>query len=225
MSTAIELFFDPVCPFCWMTSRWIEEVRPRLDLAVTYRPISLRMLNPDEDPDGAMAGVHDRGLELLRVVVAVAETHGQGAVGPLYTALGNAIHEQPVGQDVTVEGFEDVARVQVDRPADLPGLLRDLGLDEDLASATSDVSRDVAIRASTELALERAGDDVGTPIITFGPPDGPSLFGPILSELPRGDEAVRLFEATRTLAEHRPFTEFKRSLRAMPDVAALARIR
>ena len=99
------------------------------------------------------------------------------------------------------------------------------GCPRTLADAATDERFDAAIRASTETAQERAGDDVGTPIITFGPPSGPSFFGPVLSEVPRGDEAIALFEATRTLAEHRPFTEFKRSLRDLPDTEALAGIR
>jgi 2-hydroxychromene-2-carboxylate isomerase len=221
MSTHVELFFDPVCPFCWMTSRWIEEVADHADVSVSYRPISLRMLNPDDDTEEPMGALHLRGLELLRVVQAVDEAHGGAAVARLYAALGEAIHEQPV--DAASE-FTDVARTQADRPDDLRAILRELGLPEDLADATGDDRHDAAIRASTELAQERAGDDVGTPVVTFEPPDGPSFFGPIMSEFPRGPEAVRLFEATRTLAEHRPFTELKRSLRRMPDTAALDRV-
>jgi hypothetical protein len=222
MTTHVELFFDPVCPFCWMTSRWIEEVTDHADVAVSYRPISLRMLNPDDDTEEPMGALHLRGLELLRVVQAVDEAHGGPAVARLYAALGEVIHEQPV--DVGDPEFADVARVQADRPDDVRTILGDLDLPEDLADAAGDDRHDVAIRASTELAQERAGDDVGTPIVTFGPPDGPSFFGSIMSDFPRRDEAVRLFEATRVLAEYRPFTEFKRSLRAMPDTAALARV-
>lgn len=223
MPTTVELFFDPGCPFCWMTSRWLEEVRRQTELTVTYRPISLRMLNPDEDPVTPLAALHQRGLELLRVAVAVNERHGDAAVATFYTALGEDLHERPVRGEV--DGFEDVAREQAQRPADLPAMLRSLDLDADLATAADDPAYDAAVRTSTEVALERAGGDVGTPVLTFGPPDGPSFFGPILSELPRGAEAVRLFEATRVLAEHRPFTEFKRSLRALPDTAALADVR
>lgn len=223
MPATVELFFDPVCPFCWLTSRWIEEVRRRIEPGVTYRPISLRMLNPDVDADGPMGALHGRGLELLRVVAAVDQRYGDEQVAQLYTALGQAIHGQPTGADV--QEFEDVARAQLARPADLPGLLAGIGLPTELADAVRDEGYDDAIHRSTELALERVGGDVGTPVSTFDPPDGPSFFGPILSELPVGDEAVRLFEATRVLAEHRPFTEFKRSLRAMPDVPALAGLR
>jgi hypothetical protein len=224
VTTHLELFFDPGCPFCWVTSRWLEEVRLHADVAVTYRPISLAMLNPDEDRSEPLGALHQRGLELLRVAVATAESHGDEAVARLYTALGTALHEVAV-EDVPIEDFGDVARVQADRPTDLRALLAGLDLPPELADAASDTGFDDPIRKSTEIALERAGDDVGTPIVTFGPPDGPSFFGPILSEVPRGEEAVRLFEATRVLAEHRPFTEFKRSLRALPGTTALAGLR
>ncbi len=221
--TAVELFFDPVCPFCWVTSRWLEEVATVSgEVAVTYRPISLRLLNPDEDPAGAMGAAHERGLELLRVAVAVGEQHGDEAVARLYTAFGTAIHEQPVPG---VAEFEDVARVQATRPADLRALLRELDLPEDLADAAGDTRHDAAIAASTRTALDRAGEDVGTPVLAIDPPDGPAFFGPIISEVPRGDEAVALFHAVRTLAGYRPFAEFKRSLRALPEVAALAELR
>ena len=222
MTADLELFFDPVCPFCWVTSRWVEEVRRRRPLAVRYRPISLRMLNPDKSLDEPMGALHQHGLELLRVVQAVADGEGEEAVGTLYTALGTAIHEQPAGD---ADDFEAVAAQQVGRPEDLAGLLEGVGLRAELAAAASDDSLDAAIRDSTETALDRAGGDVGTPVLSFGPPDGPSFFGPVLSEIPRGEHAVQLFDATRTLAEHRPFTELKRPLRELPDVPALAALR
>jgi 2-hydroxychromene-2-carboxylate isomerase len=224
LPTSVELYFDPVCPFCWVTSRWIEEVATHTGLAVTYRPISLRVLNADEDPTEPLGALHVRGHELLRVVAAAAEQHGDAVVGPLYTAIGRAIHEQPV-DDATVEGFGDVARIQTGRPDDLLALLRQVGLPEGLAAAIGDEGYDDTIRKSTEVALERAGADVGTPVLTIGPPDGPSFFGPILSEVPTGDDAVRLWEAVSTLAAYRPFTEFKRSLRELPDTLALSGLR
>ena len=237
MPVDLELFFDPVCPFCWVTSRWIEEVRERTGIVVRYRPISLRMLNPDEPADSPMGAVHRRGLELLRVVQAAAEAGGvevggvevggveaggDDAVARLYTLLGQAIHERGVAG---ADDFPEVAAVQAQRPEDLRALLRTAGLPEALAEASSDTSFDPAIKDSTETAKERAGEDVGTPVLTFGPPDGPSFFGPILSQIPRGEQAVELFEATRTLAVHRPFTELKRSLRELPEVPALAGLR
>jgi 2-hydroxychromene-2-carboxylate isomerase len=218
----LELFFDPVCPFCWVTSRWIEEVLERTGTTVRHRPISLRMLNPDEAPDSPLGLVHARGLQLLRVVQAAADTAGDEAVARLYTLLGQAIHEQGVAD---AEDFGAVAAVQSNRPQDLRRVLREAGLPEALAEAANDPTFDAAIKHSTETARARAGEDVGTPVLTFDPPDGPSFFGPILSEVPRGDRAVELFEATRTLAEHQPFTELKRSLRELPEVAALASLR
>lgn len=227
VNAQLDFFFDPACPFAWMTSRWVEEVRVvgastgRLDLTVRYRPIALRLLNPDTDPDTPIGALHRRGLQLLRVVRAVGERHGEEAVGDLYTALGTAIHEQPT----TATEFQGIANEQAARPADLAALLRSLDLDEDLAGAADDERHDEAITASTEEALARVGGDVGTPILTFGPPDGPSFFGPVISERPRGVAALELFEATRTLAGYAPFAELKRSLCVFPATAAFAQLR
>jgi hypothetical protein len=223
-ATRVELFFDPGCPFCWVTSRWLEEVQRHGAAAITYRPISLAMLNPEEDRDEPLGALHTRGLELLRVVEAVAETQGTDAVARLYTAYGTALHETPVAA-TAVEGFDDVAREQASRPTDLGALLASIDLPVSLAGAATDEGFDEAIRKSTEVALERAGDDVGTPVVTLDPPDGPSFFGPILSEVPRGEQALELFAAVRTLAAYRPFTELKRSLRELPDTRALAPLR
>lgn len=216
----VELFFDPVCPFCWVTSRWLVDVQGQRDLRVRWSPISLAILNEGQEPGTAMADLHARGHELLRVATAIDEQHGNEAVGRFYTAVGTAIHEVAVPGDE----FEDVARAQATRP-ELGEVLAGLDLPAELAAATSETSYDEVIRASTQTARDRAGDDVGTPILTFGPPDGPSFFGPVLSEAPTGDRAVELYDALRTLAEHRPFTELKRSLRTLPATAALAGLR
>ncbi len=220
-ATSIELFFDPMCPFCWLTSRWLEDVRGERDLDVTWRPISLAMLNPDEDPASGMGSGHARGLELLRVVEAAYEDHGNDAVGRLYTELGQAIHEQPVEG---AEELTDVVAAQADRP-DLAAALAAAELPGELASAAHQDRYDAGIRASTDEALTRAGDDVGTPVLTFDPPDGPSFFGPIFSEQPKGTAALEVFDAVRTLAAHASFTELKRSLRDVPDTAAFGALR
>ena len=216
----VELFFDPVCPFCWVTSRWLVDVQRQRPLTIRWSPISLAVLNEGQEPDTAMARLHARGHELLRVAAAIDRHHGNEAVGRFYTAAGTAIHEVPtVGDD-----FEDVATAQATRP-DLAEVLAAVDLPLELAAAASDTAYDEVLRASTRTALDRAGDDVGTPILTFGPPDGPSFFGPVLSEPPTGEAAVDVYDALRTLAEHRPFSELKRSLRALPDTQALAAIR
>ncbi len=191
----VELFWDPVCPFAWITSRWVVEVAEQRGLDMRWRPFSLRILNEDryddDDDLGAKQQGHTFGLALLRVAVAVDEAHGNEAMGRLYTALGRAIH---LGGDPKA--------LFADGPA----------------PAAEDEGRDTSIRADTEVARERAGDDTGTPVLTFAPPDGPSFFGPVISRVPRGPEAVTLWEAVETIARHSWFSELKRSLRERPQV-------
>ena len=208
----IELFWDPVCPFAWITSRWVVEVAEQRPLGVRWRPISLRILNDGryEDDEGLRAKQdgHACGLALLRVAVAVDEGHGNEAVGRLYTALGRAIHLGADAKDLITGGARPVAE-QALAECDLP---------TELAAATDDDSRDATIRTDTEVALQRAGSDTGTPVLTFGPPDGPSFFGPVISRVPRGPDAVTLWEAVETIARHSWFAELKRSLREPPQV-------
>ncbi len=208
----VELFWDPVCPFAWITSRWVVEVIEQRPLEVRWRPISLRMLNEDrygeEDDLAAKQQGHAIGLALLRVAVAVDEAHGNEAVGRLYTSMGRAIHLSTDREALAAAGPQSLARralVECDLPAEL-------------AAATEDEGRDASIRADTDVALERAGSDTGTPVLTFGPPDGPSFFGPVISRVPRGPDAVVLWEAVETIARHSWFAELKRSLREPPQV-------
>ena len=207
--TDVEFFFDPVCPWAWLTSRWVTEVAGLRSLEIGWRFICLRMVNEDRDYDTEFASGyergHQRGLELLRVCAAAKDGHGAAAVGPLYTAIGTTFHVE--GRRET---FDDPGR-STTRAA-----LALAGLPEDLAGAAIDGSWDDGLRADTEDALSRAGRDVGTPIVTFEPPDGPSFFGPVISRVPKGDDALALWDAIRTLAHHPGFAELKRSLRERP---------
>ncbi|HEV7827106.1 MAG TPA: DsbA family protein [Mycobacteriales bacterium] len=207
MRTDVDFFFDPVCPFAWITSRWVVEVAERRELAVTWRFISLRLLNADKDyathfPPGYTEG-HTLGLRLLRVAAATREAAGNEAVGRLYTELGQRIHREGAGLMQLGEGGAEKA-------------LAAAGLPAELAAAADDERFDAVLTAETTLALDRAGPDVGTPIVTFGPPDGPSFFGPVLSRVPRGQDAVDLWDATERLARFPGFAELKRALREPP---------
>ena len=209
----VELFWDPVCPFAWITSRWVVEVAGQRALEVHWRPISLRLLNEGRYDDPGLATKepgHTVGLALLRVAAAVDEGHGNAAVGELYTALGQAIHVHPDPDGLVTVGAVPLAELA----------LADCGLPAELARAVDDDSHDDLIGQSTDLAVSRTGGDVGTPIITFGPPEGPSFFGPVISRVPRGTEAVALWEAVETLGRHPGFSELKRSLREKPQVAS-----
>lgn len=217
----IDFFFDPVCPFAWVTSRWVEQVAGQRPLDVQWRFISLRMVNADKDyatdfPAG-YEKFHTAGLRLLRVAAAVRDTAGNDAVGALYTALGAALWDQPPEPG-------SLLRSDAGTSGQAAASLAAAGLDASLADAVDDESFDDRIGAETRLALARAGKDVGTPILTFGPPEGPSFFGPVISRLPTDADAVRLWDAVVTLARFDSFSELKRSLRELPALAALGNL-
>lgn len=217
MSADLEFFFDPVCPFCWVTSRWVKEVQAQRGLDVDWRFISLRLLNDEEDyrdkPD-RYPDSHRRGLEMLRVAAAVRDKEGAEAIGELYTAMGEAVWEsEPAGEDLD-DVLDDVAGGY-----DIEAILETSGLSAGYADAAQDPSWDEVLRNDRDEALSRAGEDVGTPILSFDPPDGPAFFGPVISEPPTGREAVELWEAVETLARWPGFSELKRALRDFPETA------
>lgn len=223
MTTTVELFFDPVCPFCWVTSRWLRRVERLADVSVRWRFISLAVLNQepgayDDKPD-LYPEVHGLGRELLRVAAAARATHGEEVVGPLYEAMGGAIWETEA--DVAVEEFDDVLAA-VALGVDVEAVLRSVGLPPALAAARHDTSWDAILEAETAEALERVGGDVGTPIVSLAPPDGPAFFGPVISDDPDDEDALRYWEAFVTLTDMPGFAEVKRGLRAFPATALTA---
>lgn len=212
----LEFFFDPVCPFAWITSRWVKEVAAQRPLAVEWRFISLAILNEETDYSKfppAYPDLHRLGKRLLRVAAAVRADGRSGdaavdeAVDRLYTAAGQRLHNG--GVSFAVFGGEPVPE------GILADILVEAGLDPSFAAAADDEAFDEVLRAETELALTRAGRDVGTPILTFAPGTDHecSLFGPVISSIPRGERAVELWDAVETLARTPGFAEFKRSLR------------
>jgi hypothetical protein len=210
----LHFYFDPVCPFAWMTSTWVRTVAARKDYAVEWRFISLRLLNAHIDYDAHFppeyeAG-HTDGLRLLRVAARVRAEHGPEAVGPLYEALGRRIFEvdrAPGAGERSTAGF-------------LAPALAEIGLPADLADALADETLDVELRAETDEALALTGKDVGTPILHFRPPEGVAFFGPVISRLPDEDDAVALWEHVVALAGFPGFAELKRSLRERPQLPA-----
>ena len=222
MAADVELFFDPVCPFCWVTSKWLRQVQ-RLDgIQVQWRFISLALLNARpgayDDKPALYPDVHDLGRRLLRVAAAARERHGTPAVGVLYEAMGEALWERPA-PDVT--DFDDILAVQA-RGIDAEQALRTADLDADLASAQHDEGWDTVLAAETDQALARVGDDVGTPILSFSPPDGPAFFGPVIGDVPSDEDALACWNALTTLADMPGFAEIKRTLRTVPATALTA---
>ena len=215
---AIEFFWDPVCPFAWLASRWIEEVRAETGLTVDWRFISLRLINKDKDydthfPPGYEFG-HTAGLRMLRVAARIRHELGRDALGSVVTAYGESYFDKPKGS-----GMRD----RLSTPDHLVEVLTAAGINTEYASAADDTSWDEMIDAEGEMALSRTGRDVGTPIISFGD-NGLSFFGPVISRIPRGAEAVKLWDSVTTLAAFPGFAEMKRSLRETPQLNILGGI-
>ena len=211
----LDFYFDPICPFAWMTSKWVRLVADQRSYEVAWRFISLRMVNAEVDYAAEFPAGYERshtaGLELLRVAAAARAAHGPRAVGPLYAAYGTELFDSAPGRQ------EDLER---DAAGFAAPILRRLGLPVELADAVSDTSFDPEIRAETDRALSLTGRDVGTPILHFDPPRGTALFGPVISRLPRPPEALALWEHVVALARFGGFAELKRSLRETPQLAA-----
>jgi 2-hydroxychromene-2-carboxylate isomerase len=212
----ISFWFDPVCPFAWITSQWIRTVAAQRDYTVDWRFISLRLINADVDydthfPAGYEDG-HTSGLRLLRVAARARAEHGAQAVGPLYQAFSSEIFDSPRARQLTPQtrGSRQFAGP----------LLAQAGLPAELAGALDDTSWDAEIQAETDHALSLTGRDVGTPIIQFQPPVGPAFFGPVISRLPADKDAIRLWDHVVGLATFPGFAELKRSLRERPQLAS-----
>jgi hypothetical protein len=209
----LRFWFDPVCPFAWMTSKWVRMVAAQREYDVEWRLISLRLLNAHVDYDAHVppeyeAG-HTAGLRLLRVADRVREEHGQPALARFYEVCGGHVFER--------EGGSDAAR---DTRVLAVAVLADAGLPADLVDALDDDARDAAIRAETDEALALTGKDVGTPVLQFRPPEGTAFFGPVISRLPDEDRAVELWDHVIGLAGFPGFAELKRSLRERPQLPA-----
>lgn len=220
----VEVYFDPVCPFCWQTSKWLRQVQRLKGLDIAYRFISLRFLNEPigyEERGETYAEAHRQGTRLLRVAAAVRESEGHEAVGRLYKAMGQRLWESDVPG---IEEFDDVLAHHA-AGTDIPAILREVGLSEEFASAADEDTYDPILREETAMALERAGEDVGTPILSFSPPDGPAFFGPVISDLPADEDAVELYDAIVRIATWPGFAELKRSLRTLPDVQLMQSMR
>jgi hypothetical protein len=214
----VEFFFDPGCPFAWLTSVWIRRVAELREIRIGWRFISLKFLNETKELPEAMVNGQNRSLGFLRVCAAARVRFGNEIVGNLYRAWGEAFwYDTPDG------GFLDRIGTMADR-VNAKGVLQTLGLPEDLGLAESDPAWDAAIRSETEEAIRRTGPDVGTPIITYDPPLGNSLFGPVISSVPDDALSVAIYDALRTLVDFTGFSELKRSNRAPIDLPLLRRV-
>ncbi len=187
-----EFFFDPLCPWAWMTSRWMMEVQKVRPVEVTWSVMSLSVLNEGRDLSEDYRSMMDRGWGPVRTIVAAAKEHGDEVVKPLYDAMGTRIH---------LGGEKDYDAV-------VAGALADVGLPAELArfAGTDDV--DDLLRASHQRAIDLVGDDVGTPVVSV---DGVAFFGPVVTPAPKGEAAGRLWDGCVLVAATPGFFELKRS--------------
>ncbi|WP_405709272.1 DsbA family protein [Streptomyces xanthophaeus] len=198
--TAVDFWFDPLCPWAWMTSRWMVEVEKVRDVEVRWHVMSLAVLNEnklDELPETYRELLGPKGWAPVRVVVAAQQKHGDEITGKLYTALGTKIHNE--GQGPTREVIA-AALDEVGLPAEL------------LAYADSD-EYDEILRASHNNGIDRVGQEVGTPVISVPGADGDDVafFGPVVTPTPRGEAAARLWDGTLLVAATPGFYEIKRT--------------
>jgi protein-disulfide isomerase-like protein with CxxC motif len=192
-ATPVDFWFDPLCPWAWIASRWLLEVQQVRPVAPRWHVMSLAVLNEGkEDLPEQYRELLAQAWGPVRVAIAAEQKFGPDALLPLYTALGTRFHHEQAPKDrATVEAA-----------------LADAGLPTELADAMDDSSYDEALRASHHDGMDRVGYEVGTPVISV---NGVSFFGPVISPIPRGEDAARLWDGVLAVAGTDGFFELKRS--------------
>ena len=191
--TEVDFWFDPLCPWAWIASRWINEVERLRPIAVRWHVMSLAVLNEDKDDlSPRYKELMTRAWGPVRVCAAAERSRGPQVLGPLYTALGTRFHNEKAEQN----------------RATIEAALTDAGLDPGLAAAADSADYDQDVRASHADGIDRVGYEVGTPVISVL---GTAIFGPVVSPIPRGEAAVRLWDGVLLVAGTDGFFELKRS--------------
>lgn len=190
--TVVDFWFDPVCPWAWIASRWMLEVEKVRPVTTSWHVMSLSVLNEGRDVPERYQELLRTGWGPVRVCIAAEQQHGAGALGALYTALGTRLHHEKAPRE----------------RATYESALVEAGLPASLADAAESAEYDDALRASHKEGIERVGYDVGTPVISV---NGMSVFGPVVSPIPRGEAAARLWDGVLLIAGTDGFFELKRS--------------
>lgn len=197
-SSRVEMWFDPACPWAWMTSRWLMQVEQVRDIRVTWSVMSLSVLNEGRDLPEDYRDLMDRSWGPVRVIIAAAREHGDQVIKPLYDAMGTRIHLEQMD----------------DRPTVIKEALAEVGLPAELARYADSDEVDEHLRASHQRAIDLVGDDVGTPVIAV---QGVAFFGPVVTPAPKGEQAGRLWDGCLLVAGTPGFYELKRSREKGPD--------
>jgi 2-hydroxychromene-2-carboxylate isomerase len=192
MTKHIDLWVDPLCPWAWLTSRWLLEAAKVRDLQVDFHVMSLSVLNDGRDVSEQYKELLEKGWGPVRVLIAAEERHGNEVVEPLYSAMGTRHH---------VQGNKNWDEI-------IASALSDVGLEPELANAATSTDYDEALRKSHHAGMDPVGYDVGTPVIHVGEV---AFFGPVVTPAPKGEAAGKLYDGVMLVASTPGFYELKRT--------------
>lgn len=204
MSEKVTFWFDAICPFCWQTSRWMKEVEKVRDVEVDWVPMSLAVLNDGRDLPSDYLAAMEAAWGPARVFARVKQDHPE-KVDELYTAMGTKIHAGHEGHKTGAGAYNEI----------ISEALESVGLPGSLAEVAESTAADDLLRGYHNLAMEEVGDDVGSPVMKLG---DTAFFGPVITRVPTGEEAGKLFDASMALAGFPYFFELKRSRTEDPQV-------
>ena len=201
----VDFYWDPVCPWCWITSRWMIDVGRQKQIQVNWKLFSLKIINAGRDIPEPYKTLHEMGLKALRVAAAVRKSYGNDGLAHIYTLMGTHYHHDE----------EDI-----DTPEDLANILETGGYPAGLAKAATEPEWDNVIQADMDRALARVGKDVGVPLIVLDGGDGPGFLGPVCSPAPTGKAAVAFWDAIIVAGRTPGFYELKRTRQTGPQFGA-----